>query len=406
MIFSILHCRLLLINMAVILSSARTTSAYYIVTTLTALEAKHDHYTTSSVQPSVVLPYSVISPYYAEPSRSLEVIYVSSQDNYISTISTSCSATSTILNEISTSLEYDVTTCTAVKEVFTYTTWSTSTANSAKYYSSTSESTPCTTSTTSSVKYKVAPTSTSTSTPCSTSTTTKQYYNATTSDAYSPWDIPSATATATNTMCRCYNSNGSALYNCSDTTTPSLPLSYNQGAGLNSLLQLIINVPESILEAGSDVSSFFTNISTCLSNDASNIERDLKKLIPSITSFAKDAETEISNGVADVGNTLKNIFGKRDLLSDIENVGACIAVSANKNPLFKVADCAINIAEALVPAARLLKIRSDIETAGGVKSVLEALGGKATAKTVGGAVLSVLKEATNISGVAKACSFL
>jgi hypothetical protein len=207
-------------------------------------------------------------------------------------------------------------------------------------------------------------------------------------------------------MCRYYNSNGSTIYNCSDTTTPSLPLSYNQGAGLNSLLQLIINVPESILEAGADVSSFFTNISTCLSNDASNIESDLKKLIPSIISFAKDAETEISNGVAEVGNTLKNIFGKRDLLSDIENVGACIAVSANKNPLFKVADCATNIAEVLVPAARLLKIRSDIETAGGVKSILEALGGKAAAKTVGGAFLSVLKEATNISGVAKACSFL
>jgi hypothetical protein len=87
-------------------------------------------------------------------------------------------------------------------------------------------------------------------------------------------------------------------------------------------------------------------------------------------------------------------------------VGACIAVSANKNPVFKVVDCAINIAEALVPAARLLKISSDIEEAGGVTSILKALGGTASVKTVGGAFLGVLNEATNISGVAKACSFL
>lgn len=354
----------------------------------------------------MVPPYSVINPYYAEPSRFVEVIYESSQENYISTTSTSCFTTSTILNEISTSLEYDVTTCTAVKEFSIYTTWSTSTTSSAKYYSSTSESAPCTTLTTISVKYKVAATSTSasTSTPCSTSTTTKQYYSTTSSDSYSPYDTPSAMATTT--MSRYRNSNGSTYDNCSDTTTPSLPLSYNQGAGLNSLLQLIINVPKSILEVGSDVSSFFTNISTCLSKDASNIESDLNNLIPSIKSFAKDAETEISNGVADVGNFLNSIFRKRDLLSDIENVGACIAVSANKNPVFEVADCVTNIAEALIPAAKLLKIRSDIEVAGGVKSILTALGGGASVKTVGGTFLSVLKEATNISGLAKACSFL
>jgi hypothetical protein len=208
-------------------------------------------------------------------------------------------------------------------------------------------------------------------------------------------------------MCPYHNSNGSACYNCSDTRTPSLPLSYSQGAGLNSLLQLIINIPESILEAGeSDVASFFTNISTCLSNGASNLESDLENLIPSITSFAKDAENEISNGITDVGSFLKGIFGRRDLLSDIGNVGACIAVSANKNPLFEVADCAVNIAEAVIPAAKLLKFRSDIEKAGGVENVLKALGGATSVKTVGGDILSVLKEATNFSGVVKACDFL
>jgi hypothetical protein len=103
---------------------------------------------------------------------------------------------------------------------------------------------------------------------------------------------------------------------------------------------------------------------------------------------------------------LKGIFGKRDLLSDIGNVESCIAVSANKNPLFEVADCALNIAEVVNPAAKLLKIRSDIEKAGGVGSILKALGGAASLKTVGGAVLSVLEEATNFSGVVKACSFL
>ncbi|KAE9372847.1 hypothetical protein N431DRAFT_467076 [Stipitochalara longipes BDJ] len=355
MIFNILHTRLLLINIAVILSSARTASAYYIVTTITTLEVKPDYYATSSVQPWVVPPYSVISPYYAENSWSVEAIYESSQDSYVSTTSTSCSTTSTILNEISSYLEYDVTTSTAVQEVSTYTTWPTSTTSSAKYYSS-------------------------------------------------PYDTPSATATTT--MSRYYNSNSSAYYNCSDTTIPSLPLSYNQGTGLNSLLQLIINVPESILEAGgADVSSFFTNISKCLSNDASTIQSDLNNLIPSIISFAKDPETEISNGVTDVGNFLNGIFGKRDLLSDIGNVESCIAVSANKNPVFEVADCAINIGK-LLPVARLLKIRSDIELAGGVKSILKALGGAASVKTVGGSFLSVLKEATGIAGVVKACSFL
>jgi hypothetical protein len=393
-------------NIAIILSAARTASTYYVATTITTLEVKPDYRATSSVQPWMAPPYSVISLYYAENSWSVEATYEPSQENYISTTSTSCSTTSTILKEISTSLEYDVSTSTVVKEVYIYTTWSTSTTSSPKYNSSTSTSTPCTTSTSSAVKYEAVTTSTSTSTPCSTSiTSAKQYYITTSSDSCSPYDTPSATAATT--MHRYYNANGSAWYNCSDTTTPSLPLSYNQGAGLNSLLQLIINVPESILEAGeSDVSSFFTNISTCLSNDASNIESDLNNLIPSIASFAKDAEAEISNGVADVGNFLKGIFGKRNLLSDIGNVGACIAASANKNPVFEVADCAVNIAEAVVPAAKLLKIRSDIEKAGGVESILKALGGAANVKTVGGEFLSVLKEATNFSGVVKACSFL
>jgi hypothetical protein len=346
MILSVLNSRLLLISIAVILSAPHTASTYYIVTTTTTLEAKPDYYATSSVQPLVAPPYSVINPYYAENPWSVEAIYESSQENYISTTSTFCSTIST-----------------AIKEVTTYT-------------------------------------------PCSTSTTsTKQYYITTSSNSYSPYDTPSVTATTT--MRQYYNSTSSAYDNCSDTTTPSLPLSYNQGAGLNSLLQLIINVPESILEAGeSDVSSFFTNISTCLSNDASNIESDLNNLIPSITSFVKGVETEISNGVADVGSFLKGIFGKRDLLSDIGNVGACIAVSANKNPVFEVADCAVNIAEAVVPAAKLLKIRSDIEKAGGVESILKALGSATSVKTVGGDFLSVLNEATNFSGVVKACSFL
>jgi hypothetical protein len=160
-----------------------------------------------------------------------------------------------------------------------------------------------------------------------------------------------------------------------------------------------------------------------MANNALGLKTDLKNIILPITNFVADFGTNLltglQNGAATIGEDIENIgdtigsvfkISKRDtfgdLLSDIENIRACMSNVANNNTVFDVANCALGLAELLQPATRLAKISTLISTAGGVGKTVSDLKKGSSVQTIAKDSLNVLEEALGIADAVQACGFV
>ena len=98
------------------------------------------------------------------------------------------------------------------------------------------------------------------------------------------------------------------------------------------------------------------------------------------------------------------------LASQISTISACISNKLNSNPVFEIGKCALKLAELVVPAAKLLKLKDEVAAAGGVAKTVEtfrAVGSVGEAVSKGGAVLGeVFKDISGINNVVDDCKIL
>jgi hypothetical protein len=266
----------------------------------------------------------------------------------------------------------------------------------------------------------------------------------------------------------------------SDASLLPLPLSSNQSAALFSLLNLMESVPSDILQAGnSSIQTFFTNISSCLTNQTKAIEQAISLAVPALehaaislegkltsaivplaTSLARDLTSAVApaitaaasaiesgakgvashatalipavtslaapveSGAKSIGQDIGNFFKKRrqlaeilqrrselgDIVSQLSTLDACLSTAVDSNSIFKVGDCAFELAELVFPLARVAKVKKLVGDVGGAAKVVKTLGeAKSVSQAVaigGSQVLDLVKEISGVNDVVKACKFL
>jgi hypothetical protein len=195
--------------------------------------------------------------------------------------------------------------------------------------------------------------------------------------------------------------------------------------------------------AGSDIASLFgdvtshipgaiTTVESVFSEGTAGAASVFSKVTAGAASLAHSVETAAPALVSDAGAGAASVFSqataaipallsaihlrsnsKRNITStfdSIVNLQACISNSLNTNPIFEIGKCASDIAQLVLPAAKILRAKSLVEAAGGVVMTVQVLGEAADAASVvkigGQSVLDVLKEASGISKTVDACKFL
>ncbi|KAE8448066.1 hypothetical protein EG329_009831 [Mollisiaceae sp. DMI_Dod_QoI] len=147
-------------------------------------------------------------------------------------------------------------------------------------------------------------------------------------------------------------------------TLPSLPLSSDSLTALNSLMYLILSVPDDILQAGdTDVIKFYTNISSCLSNLTHSLESAASNLIPEVASLAHEVGSGIAHGASKATSFLAS------LTSDIPG-----ALSTAKSIGKSIESEITSAAPALITKASSVFNDATSELGAGVKSLGTDLG--------------------------------
>ena len=126
------------------------------------------------------------------------------------------------------------------------------------------------------------------------------------------------------------------------------------------------------------------------------------------TSLLGDVGSFLSGLDDDLG--LKERADALDILEEVGAVTACIANAVTTNPLFKVGECAKDLATLAVPAAELLRLKQLTGAAGGIEKVVQALTGSKSlgelVKNGRAAVVDLLKGVSGVSDTVKDCHFL
>jgi hypothetical protein len=265
-----------------------------------------------------------------------------------------------------------------------------------------------------------------------------------------------------------------------DASLLPLPLSTNQSAALFSLLNLITSIPDEVLQAGNaSVHAFFTNISSCLTNQTKAVEQAVSlavpalenavtslggrltsavvplattlagditsfinpavtvaasavesgargvanhasAMIPAVTSLAAPIESIAINIAQDIDSFFKNrreILKKLkersqlgDKVNQLSKLDACLSTSLDNNSIFKVGDCAAELAKLAFPLARIARVKELVGDVGGAaKAVKDLVEAKSVGEAVaagGSQVLDLVKEVSRVNHVVKACKFL
>jgi hypothetical protein len=221
----------------------------------------------------------------------------------------------------------------------------------------------------------------------------------------------------------------------------------------SSFLNIVLSIPTTILDEGdAAVSTFYTNLSTCVGSKGDS----LKQSFLSLTPVFEDIGGKIEEGAKEAGGFIRDLISgtlpitlpadadvvedvkklpdvvtsaiaplitnilpfsvstvsKRqggpalgsvaEIFNSLDSLRACLSGAIATNPVFEAAKCTLSIASVALPASRLLKARRAVDAVdGGVKRILQLLG---TAKSVeevlrggGQGVIDVLAELTGLS---------
>ena len=99
-----------------------------------------------------------------------------------------------------------------------------------------------------------------------------------------------------------------------------------------------------------------------------------------------------------------------DFVNQLSTLDVCLSTAVDNNSIFKVGDCAFDLAELVFPLARIAKVKKLVGDIGGAATVVKTL---AEAKSMTQAVtagrsqvLDLIKEVSGVNDVVKACKFL
>ncbi|KUJ11868.1 uncharacterized protein LY89DRAFT_688363 [Mollisia scopiformis] len=119
-------------------------------------------------------------------------------------------------------------------------------------------------------------------------------------------------------------------------TLPSLPLDSDSLSALDSLMNLILSVPDEVFQAGdADVVEFYTNISSCLANVTLSLEAAASNLVPEVASIAhevgSDVVSDVGKATSFIGSLTSDIPGAISTVKSIaQGVGSDIVSDAGK----------------------------------------------------------------------------
>jgi hypothetical protein len=202
-----------------------------------------------------------------------------------------------------------------------------------------------------------------------------------------------------------------------DTVASQLPklasLAHEVGGEITSAAGAGASIVTSLAGAGESAvkseASEVTSVAASLVTQAtSEIAGKISEAVPVATSLLGDAGGFLSGLGQNIN--LKERADALDILDEVGTVTACIANAVTTNPLFKVGECAKDLATLVVPAAELLRLKQLTGAAGGVVKVVQAL---TTSKSLGdvlknggAAVVDVLQGVSGIGDTVKDCQFL
>jgi hypothetical protein len=132
---------------------------------------------------------------------------------------------------------------------------------------------------------------------------------------------------------------------------------------------LTSQIPGAISTAESAVNSFVSDVTSAVAP----VITSATAIVGSLISDAAPIASNIGNGINSIIGEIPNPFSKRssslskieDVVSNLSNLATCLSTAAKSNPLFKVADCASEIASVAIPAASFLRVKKAVAVAGG-----------------------------------------
>jgi len=182
---------------------------------------------------------------------------------------------------------------------------------------------------------------------------------------------------------------------------------------------LTSEIPGPISTAESAVNSVVSDVTSAVAPIVTSATAVVGSLISDAVPIASSIGGDINSIIGSIPNpfalhkrssSLFSLSRIEDIASELSDLAICLSAAAQSNPLFKVADCASEIASVAIPAARFVEVKRAVAVAGGEVKIIQTLGNATSADEVvkigGQGVLDGLKELSGMSDLVGKCKFL